>query len=231
MAGDLHRFTPTDSNKLMKVEGSYRDTGFAHLRGLIPVEVTDAFLRRLKQDLALDRVDLSGVTQHPNLLKRAAFEVYGRQYPPMLQFLWGLTPIVSQLVGRDLLPTYDYFRIYREGDVCMVHSDRQACEHSLSLTLDYSDGIAWDLEVGTVRSEPSARVTDDFGAEPHAAIAMEVGDAVLYEGVHHRHGRMTPNPNGWSAHLFLHWVDRDGPYRGQALEGETSRAKADFHFL
>ena len=215
----------------MKVEGSYRDNGFAHLRGLIPVEVTDAFLRRLKQDLALDRVDLSKVTQHPNLLKRAAFEVYGRQYPPMLQFLWGLTPIVSQLVGRDLLPTYDYFRIYREGDVCMVHSDRQACEHSLSLTLDYSDGAPWDLEVGTERTEPSARVTDDFGAEPYAGIAMEVGDAVLYQGVHHRHGRMTPNPNGWSAHLFLHWVDRDGPYRDQALEGETSRAKADFHFI
>ncbi len=231
MAEGLHRFAPADSNRAMKVDGNYRDNGFAHLRGLIPVEVTDAFLRRLKQDLALDRVDLSGVTQHPNLLKRAAFEVYGRQYPPMLQFLWGLTPIVSQLVGRDLLPTYDYFRIYREGDVCMVHSDRQACEHSLSMTLDYSDGAPWDLEVGTERTEPSARVTDDFGAEPYAGIAMEVGDAVLYQGVHHRHGRMTPNPNGWSAHLFLHWVDRDGPYRDQALEGETSRAKADFHFI
>ena len=40
---------------------------------------------------------------------------------------------------------------------------------------------------------------------------MEVGDAVLYQGVNYAHGRITPNPNAWSAHLFLHFVDRNGP--------------------
>jgi hypothetical protein len=37
---------------------------------------------------------------------------------------------------------------------------------------------------------------------------MNVGDAVLYRGVNHRHGRLRPNPNAWSANLFLHWIDR-----------------------
>ena len=32
---------------------------------------------------------------------------------------------------------------------------------------------------------------------------MEVGDAVLYQASHYPHGRIRPNPNAWSAHLFL----------------------------
>lgn len=214
----------------VKIVGNYHDNGYAHLQELISVEVAQAFLRGLKEDVGLDTIQLSQVTDHPKLLKRPAFEVYGHHYKPMLYFLCGLTPIVSEVVGRDLLPTYDYFRIYREGDVCRVHSDRHACEHSLSLTLDYSDGETWDLQVEQRRSQPSSLVEESFADEPCASISMEVGDAVLYQGVNHRHGRVTPNPNGWSAHLFLHWVDRDGPYRNEAFDGQGDQAKVNFGF-
>ena len=71
---------------------------------------------------------------------------------------------------------------------------------------------------------------EDFGSEPHVSLAMNVGDAVLYQGVHHRHGRTMPNPNAWSAHLFLHWVDRDGPYRAHAFDGQTKPAPVNFSF-
>jgi hypothetical protein len=147
----------------------------------------------------------------------------------MAFFLWGLTPLMREITGRDLLPTYDYLRIYREGDICKVHYDRPSCEHSLSLTLDYSDGEPWPLEVGKDRSEPSASVEEDFGAEEFTSLDMKVGDAVLYRGVNHRHGRIRPNPNGWSVHLFLHWVDRDGPYRDHAFDGQAP-AKVNFQF-
>lgn len=208
----------------------YNEQGYAHLKGLISPEVARAFLQDLKQDLGPGAIALSRVTEHVNLLDRPAFEIYGHHYKPMRFFLWGLTPIMRQITGRDLLPTYDYFRIYREGDVCRVHSDRHACEHSLSLTLDYSDGEIWPLEVERGRSEPSAKVDADFGPEDHVAIPMEVGDAVLYQGVHHRHGRTTPNPNAWSAHLFLHWIDREGPYRDQAFDGQGEPMPVNFSF-
>jgi hypothetical protein len=214
----------------MRVIGSYADDGYAHLQGLIPTEVADAFLQSLKQDLGDTPIPLSRIASHPNLLSRPAFELYGHHYKPMLHLLWGLTPTVSQIVGKELLPSYDYLRIYRGGDVCRVHSDRYSCEHSLSLTLDYSDGVVWDLQVERTPSDPSAKVDEDFGSQPFASIGMEVGDAVLYRGVTHRHGRTTPNPNAWSAHLFLHWVDRDGPYREHAFDGQPKRAKANFSF-
>lgn len=214
----------------MKIVGSYGDQGYAHLQGLVAPEIAQAFLQGLKQDLGPGSIPLSRVSSHPNLLTRPAFEVYGHHYRPMLYFLWGLTPIVSDVVGAELLPTYDYFRIYRKGDICRVHSDRYSCEHSLSLTLAYSDGKVWSLEVEKDDSAPSARVDQDFGTSPFGSVQMNVGDAVLYKGVNHRHGRTQPNPNTWSAHLFLHWVDRNGPHKDEAFDRQLGPSPVNFAF-
>jgi hypothetical protein len=214
----------------MKMLGSYEDDGYVHLQDMIPREVAQAFLQSLKAAVGPAPIPVDRVPSHSNLLARPAFEVYGHHYPPMLHFLWGLTPAMSEIVGRELLPTYDYLRIYRGGDVCRVHSDRYSCEFSLSLTLGYSDRRIWDLQVEKARSEPSSRVDPDFGGNAYASIGLNVGDALLYQGVHHRHGRTAANPNRWSAHLFLHWVDRHGPYRDHAFDGQMQPADVDFSF-
>lgn len=213
----------------MEVVGDYHDSGYAHVRGLIPPEVARAFMNGIKQDIGPEAIPLSKVPHHPAVLKRAAFEVYGHMYKPMSFFLWALTPTISSLIGRELLPTYDYFRIYRHGDVCRVHSDRPACEHSVSLTLDYSDGRPWPLEVAKYKVDSLHPLQEDFGSRQFASVPMEVGDAVLYQGVHYAHGRTTPNPNSWSAHLFLHYVDRDGPHRHEAFD-RAAIGKVDFSF-
>lgn len=214
----------------MRVVGQYDANGYALIEQLIAPEIAAAFVAMLKKDVGPNALPLSSVREFPNLLTRPAFEVYGHFYPPMLTFLWGLTPIVEQIVGRELLPTYDYLRIYREGDICRVHHDRQSCEHSLSLTLDYSDGAPWALDIGQQVIEPSSKIEPDFGSEPFTSLSMDIGDAVLYRGVHHRHGRLMPNPNAWSVHLFLHWVDRNGPYQGHAFDGRMTQIKTQFDF-
>jgi hypothetical protein len=164
-------------------------------------------------------------------LKRPAVELYGYQYKPMLTFLWGLTPAMCEVTGRNLLPTYSYFRAYQQDDLCYVHSDRHACEHSLSMTLAYSDGKSWTLDVSQHRGgERAAPITKDFAGQSYSSVRMQPGDAVLYQGVHYRHGRVTPNPNRWSAHMFLHWVDADGPFKAQAFDGKSAQGPepADF---
>ena len=197
---------------------AYRRQGYAVLPGLFGREVMAAFHGQLSRDLGLPEQSERFMTQGP-LLSKQAIEVYGHVYPPMLYFLWALTPRVAQVAGCELLPTYCYFRIYQQGDICRVHSDRQACEHSLSLTVALSDEEPWALSVQTSRTvEPFASADADFGDAPFGSAAMLEGDAVMYQGVHHRHGRVDPNPNAWSAHLFLHWVDAAGPYREQAFD-------------
>lgn len=198
----------------------YRNEGYLALPGFVPIDVTHALLGMMKGDLMRGGVSFERLKRKHALLANDAVEVYGLQYLPLSAFLWGMTPAVSALVGTALRPSYCYFRMYRQGDVCHVHSDRYACEHSLSLLLAASDDRAWPLEVGTRHIEtPRERADADFGDEAYGSVPMLAGDAVLYQGVHRAHGRMMPNPNRWSAHLFLHWVDPEGPYAEHAMEG------------
>jgi hypothetical protein len=223
--------SPALAEPRMQVVGDYYGKGYAHLRGLFAPEVMSAFLHRLKADMDQARMSMQSFTRTGPILARGAVEIYGYQYKPMLTFLWGLTPAMCELTGRELLPTYNYFRIYREGDICKVHSDRDSCEHSLSLTLGYSDAKPWAFEIGAQPIPQAQPIRDTFDADPHASIAMQPGDAILYQGVRYRHGRVTPNPNKWSAHLFLHWVDRNGPHKAQAFDQRDAvpaNTKLDF---
>jgi hypothetical protein len=188
-------------------------------------------MKRFKQATGGRDIQLSQPQMFPGVLKRPALDVSSDAFPPMEFFLWALTPIIGGILGREVLPSYNYFRIYREGDVCLVHSDRPASQHGVSLTLDYSDGEIWDLQVGKKRTETLYPLAEDFGSDDFASIAMEVGDAVLYQASHYPHGRIRANPNDWSAHLFLFFVDRDGPYRDHAFDGEVMESRVNFNFV
>jgi len=179
-------------------------------------EIADAFLRTIWRDIGTDKVPFQ--THDQNLLRLNALEVHGRNYAPLLALHWGLTSLIAQKLSANLLPSFAWFRLYFGGDICRVHSDRLACEVSLSLTLGYSDGKPWDLSIGTRSIADGNNIADDFGDEPFESFTMEPGDGVLYRGSLRRHGRIAPNPNRWSAHAFLQWVDRDGPYRAEAFE-------------
>jgi hypothetical protein len=162
---------------------------------------------------------MTGKEAVPGVVRRPTFQIHGDQYAPLRFFLWGLTPVISDIVGTGLLPTFAMLRLYRAGDLCRVHSDKEACEHGLSLTLEYSDGEPWPLQIGTLDLPGrQKRVTESFEDEAYSSITMRPGDAVLYRGIHRRHGRMQPNPNRWSAHLFLFWVESDGAYADRGAE-------------
>lgn len=195
---------------------SYLDRGYAHLPHLFPPLVLQLFHGRMQKVL-----DLKNAPQFRSqtwLVTKPTIEVYSMHYAPMAAFHWGLTPVAAQLAGCELLPTYAYFRVYQQGDVCVVHSDREACEHSMSLMVELADDHPWPLCIGHDElSEPRA-AEKDFGKEQFTAIPMSAGDAVIYRGVTHRHGRIEPNPNRWSAHLFLHWVDANGEHADQAFD-------------
>ena len=196
---------------------AYRTDGYVLLEQFFPPFVLSVFHGKLQMDL-----DLKGnpaFMWRTPLLTKPALEVYSRQYAPMATFHWGLTPAVAEIAGCELMPTYAYFRVYQQGDVCLVHSDREACEHSMSLTIELADNLPWALCVENRHVEQQPLTAEpDFGGEEFTQLPMSAGDAVMYRGVHHRHGRIEPNPNRWSAHLFLHWVDAKGPYADHAFD-------------
>lgn len=202
----------------MQIEGDYNKDGYATIRGLVPPEVAFNLFKQIQIDLQNDGKTFQTFAQAQALSKQATIDISGHFYRPLTTFLWGLTPIMAEITGADLLPAYDYFRIYHQDDICRVHSDRPSCEHSVSLTLVYSDGVPWPLEVGSIRVDSEGPCFEDFGDEPFSAVEMQPGDAVIYRGIDLRHGRTRPNPNKWSAHLFLFWVERGGVFEQHAFD-------------
>lgn len=194
----------------------YRERGYVLLEQLFPPLILDIFHGKMQQDLNL-KGNRAFISQ-TGLLTKPAIEVYSRQYAPMATFHWALTPTAAEVAGSELVPTYAYFRVYQQGDVCLVHSDREACEHSLSLMLHLADNLPWALSVEHRRIGQSEAIQRDFGDEQFTSLPMRAGDAVMYRGVEHRHGRLEPNPNAWSAHLFMHWVDANGPHADHAFD-------------
>ena len=195
---------------------SYRSQGYALLPGFLTSDLSKAIVDQVMKDAMTGGVSLD-VRETSRVLRRKTFELFGSRYVPLRTLHWGLTPMVAGLIGQEIAPTFCLFRIYTKDDICRVHADTSSCEHSISLMLASDGGEPWALDIATeptpFRDRPPA---EDFGGAGHVAAPMRPGDAVLYQGGTRRHGRITPNPNKWSAHLFLFWVSRDGLYADKA---------------
>ena len=118
-------------------------------------------------------------------------------YHPFLEILVESIPLVTDLVGEIVLPTYCYARQYKNGDILAPHIDRAACEISLTLHLG-SDGVEWPIYF---------RKPDNSIAGVH----MVPGQAVMYLGCVAEHWRDEYKGNEYGQ-VFLHYVRSRGPY-------------------
>ncbi len=141
-----------------------------------------------------------------------ALQIFSYRCPVLATFHLGLTPIVAAVTGLDLAPSFALFRVNTRRTGLSVHRDRPASEHGLSLALAYSDHVPWPLEIGTEPADDQFRSRREWGDLPHTSFSMGVGDGLLYRGPRYAHARTSPNPNDMSAHVFLFWVERNGPH-------------------
>jgi predicted 2-oxoglutarate/Fe(II)-dependent dioxygenase YbiX len=115
------------------------------------------------------------------------------------KLLVDLLPHFEKASGKRLLPTYSYARLYKPGEKLEIHTDRESCEISATVTLGF-EGKAWPIYMG------------DEGGANASKIEMAVGDAVLYRGMEKHHWRKKFKGE-WQAQVFLHYVDADGPHK------------------
>lgn len=115
-------------------------------------------------------------------------------------------PWVEKIAQLTLHPTYAHYRVYKPGDELKQHTDRPACQISVSLCLgnyyvDAAPDYGWGLWV-----------RDKYGA--HKEYRMNVGDAVIYRGleVPHWRNRFDARPGSFQSQVFLHYVDAKGQH-------------------
>jgi len=121
--------------------------------------------------------------------------------PFMESLMLQLLPIVEKDTGLSLYPTYSYYRLYKPGDELVKHTDRPACEISLTINLGYYYNVEdknykWNIWVD--------------GNE----VVTEPGDMVIYRGLEMEHWRepFAAGQGSWQVQAFLHYVDVNGPY-------------------
>jgi hypothetical protein len=110
-----------------------------------------------------------------------------------------LTAAVTAFTGEPVKPSYVYLASYQPGAILEKHTDREQCEFSMTLCLDYSPeprhATPWPLHL----HNESGMVT----------AYQAIGDALLYRGCKLPHSR-NPLPEGnTSTSIFFHYVRQD----------------------
>ena len=163
---------------------------YVHLKDFLDVnncnELTAELMRLVKEKQT-----------HKDVQCPTAEAIHGT--PVFDKLLVDLLPYFEQVSGKRLLPTYSYSRLYKTGDELKIHTDRESCEISATITVGF-DGELWPIYMG------------DKAKKNASKISMNVGDAVLYRGMEKHHWRKKFKGN-WQAQVFLHYVDADGPHK------------------
>jgi hypothetical protein len=109
-----------------------------------------------------------------------------------------LQPLMEEITGKSLYPTYTYARIYYNGAVMTEHTDRPSCEYSATINI-FNDNEPWDIWFDNLKG-------DRF------PIKLYPGDLIVYKGDILPHWRDAYEGQR-QTQAFLHYVDKKGKYR------------------
>ena len=118
--------------------------------------------------------------------------------PLMLSILDNKLPLVEKESNLKLFPTYAYWRYYIFGGSLAKHTDRPACEISITACIKKYDN--WPIVIEGKSFE------------------LEEGDAMLYAGCDQEHWRPGTYRGEGVAQVFLHYVNKDGKFTDHAYD-------------
>ena len=130
--------------------------------------------------------------------------------PLMTALLKSKKQLVEKESDLKLRETYAYWRYYVLGGTLAKHTDRPACEISITACIKKFDN--WPIAV-----------------ENHY-FDLQEGDAILYSGCVQQHWRPGVYKGEGLAQVFFHYVDKDGPFAHHAYDSyykETGNKLSD----
>lgn len=175
----------TSQKELRKI---YSDNGYAAVPGLIHPFQVAALRRYYRYLLRRGRVPLGD----PQCRQR-----YVAHNEPVARFFHHqLAKVVGAVAGELVKPSYVYMASYVSGAELKKHLDRDQCEFSISLCVDFSPEpqahTPWPLLVET----PEGIVT----------VHQSLGDGLFYRGTRLPHYREILGEGLTSTSIFFHYV-------------------------
>jgi len=174
-----------------KAARGFREKGYAPLGNLIHPFNLAALRRYYRHAIRCGAIPLGDV-QSPR--RYAAHDESVARF-----FHHQIANAVSAVVGEAIKPSYVYLASYLSGADLKKHIDRQQCEFSVTLCLDFSPepelATSWPICLDT----PQGTVT----------VYQAVGDGLVYRGTKVPHYRHVLAEGHSSASIFFHYVPAD----------------------
>ena len=131
--------------------------------------------------------------------------------PVMETLLMKVLPKMQQETGLELIPTYSYARIYKQGDILKRHKDRPSCEISTTIHLG---GSKWPIFIDGTGADNVINEEQNLiklNAPEGTKVLLHVGDMLVYSGCELEHWRK-PLEGNTCAQVFLHYNHVNGPF-------------------
>lgn len=114
---------------------------------------------------------------------------------------------VQEITGEKLYPTYYYDRFYFRGQELKRHTDRPACEISVTVNISHNLDHDWPI----MFELPGGKVEE---------FVMGPGDGVIYHGITLPHWRepMKGGRDSYFHQCFFHYVRANGEFLEHAFD-------------
>lgn len=147
--------------------------------------------------------DLGGLKTHFDPERGNVLTCYA---PPACAFVMKrIQPILEELLGEELIPSYWFSTTYHNKGWMNCHTDRPSCE--ISVTMNICGDTAWPIKLKDLEGNKQAVVTPP-------------GHGVAYLGttVPHWRSPLRTHKHDRFMQLFLHFVRKNGEYAEYAYD-------------
>ena len=159
------------------------------------------------------KVDVTKAPDH-ELSDFGRFVVYDEPYADKLQD--DMTGLVSELVGEQVEPCYNFLSLYWEMGVCGVHMDAPFAKWTLDYCIEQSD--VWPIHFSKIVPWPESGIEtgegwqDKIKSDPEnkfESYEMQEGEALIFSGCsqwHYREPIERRNQSNFCNLLFFHYI-------------------------
>ena len=126
--------------------------------------------------------------------------------------------ILEQVIGRKLYNTYYYDRFYFPGQELKKHTDRPACEISVTIHVSTNIKESWPIWIKT--PDTFEDKTTKIASGENRFVHLEAGDGMVYKGCERPHWRdpmpgllestLNKDESLYYHQIFFHYVLQDG---------------------
>jgi len=183
----------------------FEENGYVLVKSFLDPLAIQTVSRYLEYSLKSDGFKTGVSSENPH------FKVskYYRYADPLIEtILHNSIEEVEQVVNKKIFPTYSYCRVYVKGDELKAHTDREACEFSVSVNVA-TNGEPWPFWVQSAGGQPTSFI-------------LEPGDAIIYKGCDVLHWREKATNTEVNVQFMLHYVDQLGPFKDHKFDKRAS---------